>query len=73
VHLEPHLESNLEKAVKLYTDEHQAYVYSAEKLGLAHEIVNHLSSYVRGRVHTNGLENFWSLLKERTEGNLRFG
>ena len=73
MHLEPHLESNLEKAVKLYTDEHQAYVYSAEKLGLAHEIVNHLSSYVRGRVHTNGLENFWSLLKERTEGNLRFG
>ena len=26
-------------------------------------IVNHAEAYVRGNVHTNGLENFWSLLK----------
>jgi hypothetical protein len=30
---------------------------------LTHEVVNHAEEYVRDRVHTNGLENFWSLLK----------
>ncbi len=68
MHLEPHLESNLETTVKLYTDEHPAYLHSASKLGLAHEIVNHLESYVQGRVHVNGLENFWSLLKRTLKG-----
>lgn len=33
-----------------------------------HEIVNHAESYVRGQVHTNGLENFWSLLKRSLHG-----
>jgi transposase-like protein len=28
-----------------------------------HEVVDHAVEYVRGEVHTNGLENFWSLLK----------
>lgn len=67
-HLEPHLASNLERSVKLYTDEHPAYKWTSESLGLAHEIVNHLESYVNGRVHTNGLENFWSLLKRTLKG-----
>ena len=29
----------------------------------AHEVINHAVEYVDGNVHTNGLENFWSLLK----------
>lgn len=33
-----------------------------------HEMVNHLEGYVRGRVHTNGMENFWSLLKRGLNG-----
>jgi hypothetical protein len=32
------------------------------------EIVNHAETYVRGRVHTNELENFWSLLKRGLNG-----
>jgi ISXO2-like transposase domain len=32
------------------------------------EFVNHLETYVRGSVHTNGLENFWSLLKRGLNG-----
>ncbi len=35
---------------------------------VTHQIVNHLESYVQGRVHTNGLENFWSLLKRTLAG-----
>ena len=34
----------------------------------AHEVIDHARSYVRGRVHTNGLENFWSLLKRGIKG-----
>jgi hypothetical protein len=30
--------------------------------------VNHAEAYVKGRVHTNGLENFWSLLKRGLKG-----
>ena len=33
-----------------------------------HQFVNHSNEYVRGRVHTNGIENFWSLLKRSIKG-----
>jgi hypothetical protein len=50
----------------LYTDAHPSY------RGLApdyiHQIVDHAVEYVRGRVHTNGIENFWSLLKRTVKG-----
>ena len=34
----------------------------------AHQVVDHAVAYVDGRVHTNGLENFWSLLKRSIRG-----
>jgi hypothetical protein len=34
----------------------------------AHQVLNHAVEYVDGRVHTNGLENFWSLLKRGING-----
>jgi len=34
----------------------------------AHQIVNHLETYVNGAVHTQGIENFWSLLKRGLGG-----
>ncbi len=51
---------------KLYTDESLSYSRLPEQF--THEFVNHLEGYVRGRVHTNGLENFWSLLKRGLRG-----
>lgn len=33
-----------------------------------HQVVDHAVEYVRGEVHTNGLENFWSLLKRGLSG-----
>jgi transposase-like protein len=33
-----------------------------------HEVVDHAVEYVKGEVHTNGLENFWSLLKRSLKG-----
>jgi hypothetical protein len=37
-------------------------------LQFVHETVNHVTEYVRGEVHTNGIENFWSLLKRGLKG-----
>jgi transposase-like protein len=34
----------------------------------AHKVIDHAESYVDGQVHTNGLENFWSLLKRGLKG-----
>src|ERR1035441_346319 len=32
------------------------------------QVVDHAVEYVKGHVHTNGLENFWSLLKRTLKG-----
>jgi transposase-like protein len=50
----------------LMTDEFTGYKGLATDY--THLVVNHLESYVRGNVHTNGLENFWSLLKRGLNG-----
>jgi transposase-like protein len=56
----------VERGSKVYTDE--AGGYNVLVKDFAHEIVNHAERYVNGRVHTNGLENFWSLLKRTLKG-----
>jgi hypothetical protein len=38
-----------------------------------HQFINHQEEYVRGNVHTNGIENFWSLLKRGVGRNLHRG
>jgi transposase-like protein len=51
---------------RVYTD--QAVAYETLKSQYVHETVNHIDSYVRGNVHTNCLENFWSLTKRNLAG-----
>ncbi len=36
--------------------------------GFIHNVIDHAEAYVNGEVHTNGLENFWSLLKRALKG-----
>jgi transposase-like protein len=50
----------------IYTDE--ARVYRSLPKEYTHEFVNHVEKYVDGQVHTNGLENFWSLTKRTLSG-----
>ncbi len=52
---------------KIYTDGHWGYDKLAEHQ-FVHETVNHLQEYVRGQVHTQGIENFWSLFKRTLTG-----
>jgi transposase-like protein len=58
--------ANVEPGSKLYTDQFDAY--QSLPIDVVHEMVNHLDTYVQGRVHTNGMENFWSLLKRTLKG-----
>jgi transposase-like protein len=59
--------ANVEKKSKVYTDQWQGYWNLAHR-DFVHETVNHLEKYVRGQVHTQGIENFWSLLKRGLKG-----
>jgi hypothetical protein len=58
---------NVSKGSKVFTDGLPEY-QSLKAMGFVHDTVNHLSEYVRGEVHTNGIENFWSLLKRGLRG-----
>ena len=59
--VQANIAKNVQDGSKLYTDDFVSY----EDLpgDLTREFINHLDAYVNGQVHTNGLENFWSLLK----------
>lgn len=59
--VQSHLRQNVAEGSALYTDDFNAYLNLNENF--AHQMINHLEAYVNGRVHTNGMENFWSLLK----------
>jgi transposase-like protein len=51
----------------VYTDRHVGYD-GLKTQQFIHKTVTHLDEYVRGEVHTQGIENFWSLLKRTLSG-----
>jgi transposase-like protein len=62
-----HIINEIEGGSKVYTDQSVGY----DSLGhsnFIHETVNHTKEYVKGQVHTQGLDNFWSLLKRGLTG-----
>jgi transposase-like protein len=63
--IQPIIRKNVEPGTSVYTDSHSGYEGLDEYF---HEFVNHAETYARGKVHTNGLENFWSLLKRGLRG-----
>jgi transposase-like protein len=64
--LQTEVKKHVEAGAALYTDALLSYEGLASDY--AHQVVDHASQYVDGRVHTNGLENFWSLLKRGISG-----
>ena len=65
--LQTHIEAHVKAGSAIYTDALLSYQGLREK-GFMHEVVDHAEGYVEGQVHTNGLENFWSLLKRGLKG-----
>ena len=59
----PVVEENVREGTTVYTDEAWAF-RAMDSHGYTHESVNHLhKEYVRGSVHTNSIESFWSHFK----------
>ena len=57
---------NVEAGAALYSDAFPSYRgLDADYL---HGVIDHSEKYVEGQIHTNGLENFWSLLKRAIHG-----
>ena len=59
--------NEIEHGAKVYTDGWPGYDNLAAREYI-HETVNHVEEYVRGEVHTQGIDNFWSLLKRTLGG-----
>jgi transposase-like protein len=64
--LAPEVRMHVEAGANVYTDALKSYDGLSD--AYAHAVIDHAEAYVRGAVHTNGLENFWSLLKRAVKG-----
>jgi len=64
--LQAMVREHVEPKSALYSDALKSY--DGLDADYAHQVVDHAVEYVNGNVHTNGLENFWSLLKRGING-----
>jgi hypothetical protein len=64
--IDPLMAQNVEAGSHIITDELNTYGFLSTPYN--REIINHALEYVSGHVHTNGIENFWSLLKRALGG-----
>jgi len=66
--MRPMLEANVHPGSHIITDEHSSYPLIAQQSDFVHDVIDHANEYVRGHIHTNGIENFWALLKRGLGG-----
>lgn len=64
--LNEEVRAKVEHGATLYTDAHRSY--RRLRAEYEHEYIDHADGYVNGRVHTNGIENFWALFKRGLGG-----
>jgi transposase-like protein len=66
VNMQPLVREHVEAGSALLTDALKSYI-GLDKY-CEHEVIDHAIKYVRGKVHTNTIENFWSLVKRQLHG-----
>lgn len=64
--LQKQVHEHVEAGAAIFTDELQSY--QGLENDFQHQVINHAIEYANGNVHTNTLENFWSLLKRGLHG-----
>ena len=64
--LQPVVREHVEKGAEVFTDALASYAGLAPTY--VHQVIDHAECYVKGNIHTNGLENFWSLFKRCIKG-----
>jgi transposase len=68
-HLIPHIVKFVKPGSRINTDEASNFKLLKERYGFDHEMVDHSrKEYVRGDVHTNTIEGFWSNVKRGIKG-----
>lgn len=65
-HLHGEVLKHVESGSHVYTDALRSYNQLSDEY--IHGVINHAEKYVDGQIHTNSLENFWSLLKRSIKG-----
>jgi len=65
-HVSGEVRDHVQPGSQVFTDALLSYADLSKDY--AHEFIDHAEKYVEGQVHTNGLENFWSLLKRSIKG-----
>ena len=65
-HIRGNIDANVLPGSTLHTDALQSYRGLDDEY--VHNVIDHAEAYVDGNVHTNGCENFWSLLKRSLKG-----
>jgi transposase-like protein len=65
--LEQTIGENVDLGSTIYSDALRSYDRMGQR-GYIHHVIDHAEAYVDGQVHTNGLENYWSLLKRALKG-----
>ena len=65
--LQKEILANIERKSRIHTDAYAGYD-GLKVRDFVHQTVTHIEEYVRGEVHTQGIENFWSLLKRGLNG-----
>jgi transposase-like protein len=66
-HIQAEIRAHVKAKSAIYSDALMSY-QGLEHQDFSHEVIDHAEKYVDGQVHTNGLENFWSLLKRQLKG-----
>jgi transposase-like protein len=66
-HLQAEIRAHVKAKSAIYSDALMSY-QGLRHQDFTHQVIDHAEKYVDGRVHTNGLENFWSLLKRQLKG-----
>ena len=64
--LQRQVRDHVEAGAAIFTDELPSYKGLSTEY--EHAVINHAVEYVNGNIHTNGMENFWSLLKRGLHG-----
>jgi transposase-like protein len=64
--LQHQIREHVEAGVAIFSDELKSY--DGLESEYQHAVINHAVEYVNGNVHTNTMENFWSLLKRGLHG-----
>jgi transposase-like protein len=65
-HVQGHVRKHVEAGSTMNTDAYTSYI--GLDRDYVHNVVDHAECYVDGQVHTNGCENYWSLLKRTIKG-----